>query len=88
MVAAARAEPSQPLPPGVAYAALDVADPGSVRRLFDDLAARYGALHALVAAAGVAGGDPPDGPGGGALARRAARPTSTARGAAASPLRG
>jgi NAD(P)-dependent dehydrogenase (short-subunit alcohol dehydrogenase family) len=59
VIAAARAEPARPLPPGVAWAALDVADPASVRRLFDDIAARFGALHVLVAAAGLAGADPP-----------------------------
>jgi NAD(P)-dependent dehydrogenase (short-subunit alcohol dehydrogenase family) len=59
VVAAARREPARPLPPGVAWAALDVADPASVRRLFDDLAARFGALQVLVAAAGLAGADPP-----------------------------
>lgn len=62
VIAASRSEPSGAgLPPGVAYAALDVADPASVRRLFADIAARFGGLSVLVAAAGVAGGDPPDG---------------------------
>jgi NAD(P)-dependent dehydrogenase (short-subunit alcohol dehydrogenase family) len=62
VVAAARREPDAPLPPGVAYAALDVADPASVRRLFADIAARLGGLEVLVAAAGTAGGDPPEDP--------------------------
>lgn len=57
VIAAARREPEAGgLPPGVAYAALDVTEPVSVRRLFSDL----GALSVLVAAAGTAGGDPPE----------------------------
>ncbi len=53
-----RSSIAENLPPGVAYAALDVAEPESVRRLFADLAARFGGLQVLVAAAGVAGADP------------------------------
>lgn len=60
VIAAARREPREALPPGVAFAALDVAEPAAVRRLFDDLAARFGAVHVLVAAAGTAGADPPE----------------------------
>jgi NAD(P)-dependent dehydrogenase (short-subunit alcohol dehydrogenase family) len=62
VVAAARREPEHPLPEGVAYAALDVADPASVRRLFDDLAARFSGLAVLVLAAGQAGADPAEDP--------------------------
>jgi NAD(P)-dependent dehydrogenase (short-subunit alcohol dehydrogenase family) len=61
VVAAGRGEPEAPLPAGVAYAALDVADAASVRRLFEDLHARFGGLVVLVAAAGTAGADPPEG---------------------------
>jgi len=62
VIAAARREPARGLPPGVAFAALDVADPGAVRQLFADLGARFGAVRVLVAAAGLAGGDPPGQP--------------------------
>jgi len=56
VVAAARR--AAPLPQGVEYAALDVADPASVRAVFAGL----GPLSVLVTAAGSAGGDPPEDP--------------------------
>lgn len=62
VIAAARREPAARLPDGVTYAALDVADPVSVRRLFGDIAARFGSMTVLVAAAGVASSDPPEDP--------------------------
>ncbi|WP_270938634.1 SDR family NAD(P)-dependent oxidoreductase, partial [Falsiroseomonas oryzae] len=58
VVAAARHAPAAPLPAGVRFAPLDVADPASVRALFG----RLGGLDVLVTAAGLAGGDPPEDP--------------------------
>lgn len=58
VIAAARRAPEAPLPVGVAFAALDVAEPASVRALFGGLAR----LDVLVTAAGIAGADPAEDP--------------------------
>ncbi|MBV9123583.1 MAG: SDR family oxidoreductase [Planctomycetes bacterium] len=42
-----------PLPPGVAFKALDITDPGSVETLFRETAREYGRLDILVNAAGI-----------------------------------